>query len=58
MLRDPGGIDIIFTLPAEPLSIQHAAFEFHQSDAAQPELPQRASRMEQVQMRGKLGRHD
>jgi len=58
MLRDQGAIDIVFAMPAQPFSIEDAAFEFHQSNAAKPQLPQRAGGMQQVQMRSELGCHD
>ncbi len=45
-------------MPAQPRCIQDAAFEFHEPHGAQPELPQRARRMQQVQMRRQLRHRD
>src|SRR5208282_5739368 len=52
MLRDEGGGDVVFAMPAETWSIENASLQFDQSDGAEAQLPESARRVKKIEMRG------
>jgi len=57
-LRNEGGQDIVLAMPTEARRIKDAAFEFYKPHGAEPEFPQRARGMQQIQMRRQLWHSD
>ncbi|OLC99488.1 MAG: hypothetical protein AUH86_02260 [Acidobacteria bacterium 13_1_40CM_4_58_4] len=58
ILRDQSRLHIVLAAPAEPRGVEDVAFEFHQPNRTQAQLPQRARGMQQIQMCGQLWRGD
>jgi len=54
MLRNLGRRNVVFAVPAEPPRIEDAPFKFREPHAAQAQPPQRARRMQQVQVSRQL----
>lgn len=53
-LGDEGGGDVVFAAPAEMSCIEDVALEFDEPHGAEPQPPQSARGMEQIQMGGQL----
>ena len=51
-LRDESRSDVVFAVPAEARRVENVTLEFDQVHGAEAELPDSASRMEKVKMRG------
>ena len=50
--------DVFFAMPAQARRVQDVAFEFDQAHRAEAQLPERARRMQQVEVRGEFRRGD
>jgi len=57
-LRDQRGRNILFAMPAQPGCVKDVALKFHKPHGAEPEFPQCARGMQQVQMRRQLWHGD
>ena len=52
ILRNEGGDDVIFAMPAEARGIENAALQLDKADGTEAQLPKRASGVKKIEMRG------